>query len=210
VTTLVSIPGIALSLDSVARGVVAGATLVAGFVAVVRERGSRASVAFFGLAVAIAAWLGGQAAAFSAPDPETALWWNRKLTVLGMVFLPSLLILFVARTTGTHRQLKRFLWPALALSAAFYALFSLTDWFIPSVSPVAWGWTPRYSLPTVAFILFLAAGLALCATALTRRFRAMITVNDRRRSRLMLAGLGFASLGVIDFLPVYGLPVYPA
>ncbi len=142
-TTLATLPGTALNLDSIARLAVAAAAVAIGFLAVAREQGNRVAVGFFGMTIAVALWIGGQALAFAAPDAATALWWNGTVAMLGVSFIPSLLLLFAARVTGARRRLGGPLWVSAGLSAAFYAVFRGTDWLIPFAAPMPWGWVPR-------------------------------------------------------------------
>lgn len=203
-------PGYLLTPDC-AVCVAVGITLaVVGFLGVVWEHGSRASVTFFAVTCTISIWILGQAACFATISPETALWWCRDFTFLGVAFLPTAVLFFVLETSGAYRARGILRWVCLGLSLLFYAAASRTPWLIPTVRRFFWGYQPKFSLASLPYLFFLGVVMSYCAFLAGRRLRRTTSASERRRGRLIMIGLGVPCLGAVDFMSAFGAPVYPA
>ena len=198
----------AVSPHSVGPWVVGGLIAILGIVALLRERGSKVSLAFFGLTMSVAIWLFSAGVLYSALDEPLALRWA-KVEHLGVVVIPSLVLLFTLAIVQRVYEFRAIAWGSLALSGLFYCSILLSNHFITGVYHYAWGYYPRYgplSLPFLVFFFSLLFGsLRLLQMELSRSPR----IIHQRRIKALLVALAVAYLGVVDYLPAYGMHVYP-
>lgn len=203
------LPGFSPSIDGLLRLLVAFTIAGVGFASVVREGGSRTALLFFALSCSVFLWLAGQAASFAALTPAIAVWWTRKVTLLGVTLLPTLALIFVFDVSGSYRRLRAARWICLGISLLFYLAFSQTSWMIPYARHFWWGWVPQYSPLSITFLVFFAVEMTLCGALIARGYRTASGRSNRSRAVHVVAGLAVASLGVIDYVSTFGVPVYP-
>ncbi|TLY22823.1 MAG: PAS domain S-box protein [Nitrospirae bacterium] len=198
----------AVSPHSVGPWVVGGLIAILGIVALLRERGSKVSLAFFGLTMSVAIWLFSAGVLYSALDEPLALRWA-KVEHLGVVVIPSLVLLFTLAIVQRVYEFRAIAWGSLALSGLFYCSILLSNHFITGVYHYAWGYYPRYGPLSLPFLLFfftlLFGSLRLLQVDLSRSPR----IIHQRRIKALLVALAVAYLGVVDYLPAYGMHVYP-
>ncbi len=180
--------------------------LFLGVVMVFRERGSSLSRAFLLLTFCSSGWLLGFFAVNLCGDPETAMIWVKAANTF-VVFIPSVFYLFVvvaARQIDRH-NIPLFL--AFSASEIFLILVWSGNTFISSLIPYFWGFYPRYGNSTLLFLVFFFGAMASSFRLLWvchRRYGA-----NTKRFKTFLAGFAIAYLASVDFLPAYGIPVYP-
>lgn len=198
----------AVSLHSAGPWVVGLLIAILGIVALLRERGSKVSLAFCALTMSVAIWLLGAGLVYLSLHEPLALWWA-KVEHLGVVAIPSLVFLFTLAIVQRLHAFRAVAWGSLALSGLFYYSILASDRFITGVNHYAWGYYPRYGPLSLPFLVFffslLFGGLRLLQKELSRSTR----VIHQRRIRALLVALAVAYLGVVDYLPAYGIAVYP-
>src|SRR5207247_7305113 len=86
----------AVTPHSAGPWVVAILIAILGIVALVRERGSKVSLAFCALTMSVALWLLAAGALYSTLDEPLALWWA-KVEHLGVVVIASLVLPLTVR-----------------------------------------------------------------------------------------------------------------
>lgn len=183
--------------------------LAMGALLVVRERRVKESVLFFVIAFFASVWLYAFTGMYCSTDPRTALGWA-KLAYLGVPFLPAAIYHFsvhVLRLGGRHFQAVRAVW---ATSAVFSALIVGTDRFIPDVYEYSWGYYPRYGRAAAVYLLFF---FGVMGSTLWYYFRFMRAATPgslyRQRSEAFFFAFSVLMTGSIDYLPKYGIGVYP-
>jgi PAS domain S-box-containing protein len=198
----------AVSPHSAGPWVVGILIAILGIVALVRERGSKVSLAFCGLTMSVAIWLLSAGVLYSTLDEPLALRWA-KVEHLGVVVIPSLVLLFTLAIVQRVHEFRAFAWGSLGLSGLFFCSILASDHFITGLHRYAWGYYPRYGLLSLPFLVFffslLFGSLRLLQMELSRSPR----VIHQRRIKALLVALAVAYLGVVDYLPAYGIPVYP-
>src|SRR5437879_8201 len=122
----------AVSPHSVGPWVVGGLIAILGIVALLRERGSKVSLAFFGLTMSVAIWLFSAGVLYSALDEPLALRWA-KVEHLGVVVIPSLVLLFTLAIVQRVYALRAIAWVSLALSGLFYSSTIDSERFITCI-----------------------------------------------------------------------------
>jgi diguanylate cyclase (GGDEF)-like protein/PAS domain S-box-containing protein len=184
------------------------AALLLGGAVVRRERFSRVSLLFGLIPLTIAVWLISFSLMLASSDYGSALFWARA-AYLGIPFIPAAIYTFtVAATRATPRRR----WTAGALwllSALAAAVFVGSNAFLEGLYRYPWGYYPRFTRTGLVYVGFflLALLLSLCEHWLDAR--GADTERHRSRSRAYLAAFFVGSLGSIDYLPAYGVPVFP-
>ncbi len=181
-----------------------------GVLVLLRERASSVSITFFGMALAGAVWMMSYGGIYCSLKPSLALEWA-KIENVGVVFIPSLVYLFTLSVTGQLYRLRFSGVGSLLLSGLFAFTVVFTDLFVSGVWDFPWGHYARYgpwSLPFLAYFLCVSVASLLL---LGWQYRcASSFYSQKRRLRAFLLAFGIAYLGSVDYLPAYGVPVYPA
>ncbi len=175
---------------------------------VLMRRAARVTIAFFVLTSLAALWQATFTMMYLATDPAVALLWA-KIAYVFIPFLPpaayqfAVELLRVGRFRGTATRLG---WAAAAL---FAVLAVTTDSLVVGVRRFWWGYYPRYnSAPSIPFLVFV---FGFLVAANIEYARAHPSARGVERGRIRLAALAFAvgCVASVDFLAVYGVPVYP-
>ncbi len=207
-TEVLNLNNYAVSPHSVGPWVVGIAIAILGVVALIRERGSKVSLAFYGLTMSVAIWLLLVGVLYSTLGEPLALWWA-KVEHLGVVVIPSLVLLFTLAIVQRVHEFRAMAWGSLALSGLFYGSILASDHFLTGVYHYTWGYYPRYGPLSWPFLVFffglLFGSLRLLQTELSRSTR----IIHQRRIKALLVALAVGYLGVVDYLPAYGIHVYP-
>lgn len=183
--------------------------LVLGTGAGLRGRGTRSTPPFVLLTLSAAVWLISIGFAMGSETAGAAEVWAR-LAYVGVCAIAPAVLQFTLGLVEAERR------PALVAASwvtagLFLAGFLLTDVFISGVHSYWWGFYPRLQPATAAFLLFFAAMLAASLGVLLRALRQpAATVQQRLRLRAFLAALSVGYFGSIDFLPSFGVEIYPA
>lgn len=180
-----------------------------GVLVVVRERGSRVSLTFGLLTLSAALWLLGFAAIYSARIEPVARWWSQAAQ-FGVVLIPSAIIMFTLSILRQFRQKRVWVWTGLALSILFFASISLTGLFVTGVRRYFWGYYPAYGLLSIPFVVFFFVAVVASLYLFWIGYQ-LAPPGSVRQQRLKALSLAFAVayLGAADFLPAYGVPLYP-
>ena len=182
---------------------------ILGCSVLVRERGSFTSVTFSLLAFVGSLWLGSYVGIYTARYDAVALWWA-KIENVAVAFIPTLVYLFTLAVVQRLREFRSAIWGCVTCSTIFAWGILTTDGFVAGLYRYPWGAFARYgplSWPfLIGFLGLMGASLRLFAVACARaRSHAA-----RRRFQLLLYAFGVGSLASVDYLPAFGLPVYPA
>ncbi|HEX7043654.1 MAG TPA: EAL domain-containing protein [Burkholderiales bacterium] len=180
-----------------------------GLFMLARERGSPVGVVYFLLMLAIGAWFVGIGVGYLALEVETARPWHR-LAHVGVSFIPALALHFAwsfARPDARRRWQLAAVW---AGSGAFAVLGAASSWYYGEPHRYPWGLYPGFTVYGVAFLVFFAATFVRLFSLLRRAGRGLHrTVTAIRRARLLAMAFAVGCLGSVDFVPGYGVAIYP-
>ena len=187
-----------------------GGVLIAvlGVAVLVRERGSRVSLALCLLALSCAIWLLSAGTLYSTLHEPLALWWA-KAEHFGVVFIPSLLLIFTLAFVQRVHEFRAVAWGSLVVSGLLYVSVLATDRFITGVYHYAWGYYPRYGPLSLPFLVFFFSLLLGSIRFLWIEHTRAVHGIPRHRVKALLIALGIGYLGAVDFLGAYGIPFYP-
>lgn len=180
-----------------------------GLVTLVRERGGRVSWLFLFMASAVGFWLMAIALAYAATDAAIALWWI-KAEHVGVHLIPGSLFHFATTVTGTYRENRRLVLLGWLFSALLALLTVSSDLLVADVYHYWFGYYPRYSWSSLVFLAFFGVTLWLSIRQfwLAWRHGTPGTISQRR-ARAFFVAFAIGYLGVVDYLPAFGIEFYP-
>ncbi len=175
---------------------------------VIRRRVSRLTLAFGALTAFASIWFMAFSFMYSARDAAHALWWSR-MAYLAVPMMAPAIYHFTVEMLHLYERRKAAVWLGWALAAFFGAIGTTSDLLVTRVKLFWWGYYPQYR-PVVAipFLIFFFGYLIVSLAEFLRAYPASRGV-ERKRIRLLLIALGVAYLGCVDFLPKFGINVYP-
>jgi len=180
-----------------------------GIITLSRERGSRVALPFGLITLSLSIWMTGATMMYLSQVAEVAEFWAR-FGQLAIAFIPAFAFLFAVRLVNRREQLRLFVYAAMLVSTVFFAMILFSDLHTSGIYRHAWGFYPRYGPAGVLFVAFISLMLGACMYLLWQAYgvaeKGSIT---RRRIRLLLIGIGIASLSAVDVLATFGLAVYP-
>jgi PAS domain-containing protein len=174
---------------------------------VVRQR-SRVSMALCAMTVFGGVWLTAFTFMYLAPSAPVALTWA-KLAYLGVPFLAPAIYNFTVEMLRIADRRRRAVLGAWVGAGVFSALALFTGALVNGVHHYSWGYYPRYGVPaSLPFLLFFFGYLVASLVEFIRALPAAQGV-ERQRIRLLITGFAVAYFGCVDYLPKYGIDVYP-
>jgi diguanylate cyclase (GGDEF)-like protein/PAS domain S-box-containing protein len=174
---------------------------------VLARRMSRVAGAFFAMTVAASVWLIAFTFMYCARDAATALFWARA-AYLGVPFLAPAIYHFTAEMLRIAKERRGTIVAGWGLAILFSAL-AVSGVLVGRVQRYWWGYYPRYSLIIAPpFLAFFFGYLIVSLIEFLRAYPKSRGV-EKRRIRLLLMAFGVAYLGCVDYLPKFGLSVYP-
>ncbi len=195
-----------LSIQTLA---IAAALFFLGIIALIREKASHISVVYFILTMSLTVWLFSFSRMYDASDADRAMWWARA-AYFGITSIPAALYHFSAVILQDYDRVRKKVLGLWLLSAGFIALTMLTDMQFRSLYRYSWGFYPRFSLTSAPFCLYFFASMTLSLMRFVSATRAAsMTPRRKSRARTLLICVLAGSIGIIDFLPAFGIPFYP-
>src|SRR5262249_56444952 len=138
---------------SVGPWVVGLLTAALGIAVLLRERGSKVSQALGLLTSTLTIRLLGIGVLYSTRHEAVGLWWV-KVEHLGVVFIPTAVLIFTLTIVQQLEAFRVVVWGSLAASGWFYLSVLSTDRFISGLYRYDWGYYPRYGLLGLPFLVF--------------------------------------------------------
>jgi hypothetical protein len=181
-----------------------------GLFVLLRDPHKKLTRLFFWCAMSVAWWSFAYGLLYSAQTPEQALRFAR-IGYLGVVFIPTTFCHFVAEYLKASQ--KRFLTVCYVLSV-FFLIVSRFDIFLKGVyTNYWWGYYPKAGPLYGAFILFFYGGFGTCVYYLLKVFlelkRSGVRGQKWNQVKYVLLAFCIASASISDYLPNYGIAVYP-
>lgn len=174
-----------------------------------RERTSAVTVSFLVLTATVATWLVNVSLMYMSTRPGIALLWA-KIAYVGICAIPVAVFQFTVALTNELRQRRGVLAASWLIAALFVVLFTASDKLLTGVWKYSWGYYPRLGPASAAFLLFFATLLTASLVVLRGALRAQPAEQQRKRIRSIFLALAVGYVGSLDYLPSFGIPIYPA
>jgi diguanylate cyclase (GGDEF)-like protein/PAS domain S-box-containing protein len=185
------------------------AVLMLGFgISVLARRISAVSLTLFSLTLAAAVWQLAFTFMYCAHAASTALFWSH-MAYLGVPFIAPSVYHFTIEVLRIAKERRNEKYMGWLLALMFSIMASTSDLLVDRVQHYWWGYYPRYTaIISVPFLTFFFGYLVASLAEFIRAYPAARGV-ERKRIRLLLVGFGLAYIGCVDYLPKFGLAVYP-
>lgn len=167
---------------------------------------TRASLAFFSMAVLTSLWQGLWAFLFQTTDNSVATLLT-KLGWIAILVVPTAFYHFMAEISERVEE-RRWIGASYALDAVLIALLLATDWVIAGVWHFPFGFYPKAG-PLEAVHISQTVALALRSAWLLYAAQRHATAEKRKRLWVCLLGLGLYTLSAADYAVNYGFAFYP-
>jgi diguanylate cyclase (GGDEF)-like protein/PAS domain S-box-containing protein len=177
-------------------------------IVIVLTRFSRTSMAMFSVSVAAAAWQVAHVFTYLAADSRTALVWAR-LGAACVPFIATAIYQFIDTIleSSDHRRIVSIV--ARLVGAVLAVVALATSYVINDVRRFWWGFSPTYNIAArVLYPLFFVSLLVAALVDIVRAYPSS-SGSERSRIRLFTIALGIGCLAAVDFLPAYGVAIYP-
>jgi diguanylate cyclase (GGDEF)-like protein/PAS domain S-box-containing protein len=174
---------------------------------VLARRMSRVAGAFFAMTAAASLWLVAFTFLYCAKDAAVALFWSRA-AYLGVPFLAPSIYHFTAEMLRIAKERR---WAILAgwMLGSVFSTLAVTGVLVDRVQLYWWGFYPRYSLLVAPpFLIFFFGYLIVSLVEFLRAYPKSRGV-EKKRIRLLIIAFAVAYLGCVDYLPKFGIAVYP-
>jgi diguanylate cyclase (GGDEF)-like protein/PAS domain S-box-containing protein len=185
------------------------AVLMLGFgISVLARRISAVSLTLFSLTLAAAVWQLAFTFMYCAHAASTALFWSR-MAYLGVPFIAPSVYHFTIEVLRIAKERRNEKYMGWLLALMFSIMASSSGLLVDRVQHYWWGYYPRYTaIISVPFLTFFFGYLVASLAEFIRAYPAARGV-ERKRIRLLLVGFGLAYVGCVDYLPKFGVAVYP-
>lgn len=197
------------NLSALPNLVVALAVLLLGILLRVRESDATTGTWALGMSIAIAVWQAGFAAAYMSQTPMLALQWIA-VSQTGVIFIAPTLYELLRRLlglTGWRNRLSPWFWAA---SFGFLYVLLFTNAYLAAPYRYAWGYYAHYRIGGTLLAVYLSAVLVFVFLECWRTWRwSPHGTRRRHRARILVVGFGVAFTAAIDFLPAWGVALYP-
>jgi PAS domain S-box-containing protein len=186
----------------------AAAILLLGLIVLVRERASVVSRLFFLVTLTTGLWLFCFSWLYCAVKPDVAIWWT-KVGHLGIVLIPSSVYHFTLSEVNLYSQNTKLAWTSLAVSLLFFTAILWTDVFITGLYRYDWGYYTQYGWLSFPFLAYFLTMLLRSLHHYWKDYQRARAGTHRRRIKAVMIAFAIAYTGSIDYLPAFGIAIYP-
>jgi PAS domain S-box-containing protein len=180
-----------------------------GIIAVKREQGSAGSLTFLKLDGTIGLWLFGFSWMYASSDIDSAYWWA-KTAYIGLALIPVAAMELNTLTMQDFQNLRKTIRFIRVTSVFFLVVILATDYQFSSMYRYDWGFYPRYTLTSIPFLVYFFGTLILVFSRYVEGYRAKHQGElQRKQRRLAIFAFIVSSIGFMDFLPSFGIAIYP-
>ena len=173
-----------------------------------KRRVSRLSISFSVVVATVTIWLIAFTLVALSRDASVALQWAR-IAYWGVPLIAPAIYQFAVEMLRIYPRRRLTVFAGWTVGAMFVIIATGSDLLVPNVQHYWWGFYPRYR-PSLAvpFLAFFLGFLIAAAVELSHGLRTARGV-ERARIKLPLIGCCIAYFACVDFLPKFGVAVYP-
>ncbi|HYA85706.1 MAG TPA: PAS domain S-box protein [Nitrospirota bacterium] len=188
--------------------VVAAAITLAGLVILVRENGSTIGRSFLFMCLSVGLYLIATAANYASRNESLSLLWIR-ISQLGSVFIPATVLLLSADRSSLNHRHRCIIATSFVLSTLFALGALFTNLHVKGSAPFFWGRFAQYGPLGFVFMGYFFGIMVFVLRRYLLEYRHSSTDRQKKRLRGRLIAFSGAYLGSVDFLPTFGISVYP-
>lgn len=169
---------------------------------------SRLNRFFFLESLAISIWLFSESIMYLTSSIEVAQYWAR-IAYLGVSFIPPFFYQMANAFIGVKDN-KVAVKSLYSLAIVLLIMVLSTDWLITGAKLYFWGFYPAIGRFHFIYVFYIFYMFGAPLYSLFKHFRLKyISAQEKNRRKFMLLAFSFVLLGSVDFLPKYGVNIYP-
>ncbi|MFB6347197.1 MAG: EAL domain-containing protein [bacterium] len=182
---------------------------ILGVSVVILERGERTSLFFLLMTTALSSWLTMIGLVYFSTDVTVASFWSHAV-FFGVCFIPTVLFHFTNQVVDLVNENKVFIRLGWGISSLFALAVLATDGMVQGVYRYWWGFYPDYGPLGFAYLLFFGWFLIWNVWLIVTKMKDVPDESMRQKRYVtFLVGWLVAYPASVDFLPAYGISVYP-
>jgi len=175
-----------------------------------QNKRSMLNFSFALLFLLVGTWLTGVVAMYCAQYEAVAYLWARWYTWFGIIFVTPAVHLFSVSSSGAISvKNKRFIYFNFAAALVVYILCISSPYILQGVWRYPWGFYPRGNIGEAPFLVWFYTLMILSFRNFIRRYKKEKILMRKKQTKLIIIGFTIAFMGSVDFLPTYGIPLYP-
>ncbi len=181
-------------------------SLILGVLTFRSNRKASANRHFLILCLSISAWLTATGLGLSSTSPTVAVNWFR-IDNVGVMFISVSFYSFSAAFLSLHRP--RSVTMGYVLAGLLVLLVLLSGQFVVGVRTFWWGYFPQWGPASLFFFPVFTAYMAAAFADYFRAYRRVSAPLKRQQILYVMSAFLIAYTGSVDFLPAFGIEVYP-
>ena len=163
---------------------------------------------FFLLTLSTFLWQIGTTLALTATEPQTALFGTR-IGFLGIAFIPITTYQLVLNFLGIDDKRRRIIIFGYLINLLFFIPLSWTSYMFNGVYKFRWGYWYKAGVLHPLFLVFFGSFMLLNFCQLYIGYKKEKSPFEKNRKKYLLIALLIAYISIEDYLPTYGLNIYP-
>jgi two-component system cell cycle sensor histidine kinase/response regulator CckA len=198
----------ALNIYAVPMLAVGLAIAALGLFVLVHERGSNIGILFLLMCLSASLYLTATGINYASRDDGVSLFWIR-ISQLGSVFIPTTVLLLTVARLGLFRRFRITIAASVVLSMLLALGVFFTDLLVRGIARFFWGNFVQYGPLGFVYISFFICIMVLTLRLYWQEYHRSKSERYKKRFRGLLLGFSIAYVGAVDFLPTFGVSVYP-
>lgn len=196
-----------MNLHSAPNFLAAILILAMGLFATLRNRGSKINFSLFLLTLAASIWQFGTGLVLQAKDPFFAIAAAR-ITMVGVYLIPVTSYHLSLYISGINKN-KILIFGYLSALLFFIPLGSTTSLILNGLYKYPWGFYFKAGLLHPVFMVFFISYMLLVLFNLFLSYKKETRPIEKNRKKYFFVALFIAYIGTLDYLPAYGIGIYP-
>lgn len=181
--------------------------LAMGFSVYEMNSPSALNISFLVQCVMTAIWQAGVFLELLSADAELALFWNR-FAYMGIILVCVAAYAFIINFLGFKKQRKFVKWGYIGMGFVFFPLLG-GNYLLNGLYKYSWGYCFRAGRIHLLFINVFFLWMLLNLVNLYLGIRKSKTEDEKKLPRMLFCAYLVSYLSIFDFLPGYGVDIYP-
>ena len=167
-------------------------------------------IAYLVTTVTAGLWLTGVGIVCSMSNEALALAVSRNYTWFGIIFItPAVYFFSLTWNADLLKAKKYWIYFNYLTAVGFYLVCVTTPWIVLGMYPYSTGYFPKAGFLELSFIVWFYALMSLSFMNFLRIYRGVETAVIKKNIKLMFIAFVIAFFGSVEYLPNYGLHIFP-
>lgn len=189
--------------------IIALAMTFLGFLILIREKINPINVHFLLMCLTISLWLFAFTLMYWSIDKNVAFIWA-KVAYLSVPLIAPAIYNFTVMLLNIYEKRKFLVWFGWFIGLFFVITIITSNLLVEGLYQYWWGYYPKYSILAIPFLIYFFSFLFMNIIDLWIKYHKIERVTkQKKRLQLLMFAFFIAYIGAIDYLPKFGLELYP-